>query len=361
MVRIFLSWSGPRSRAIAEALNDWLPRVNHHFQPWFSPLEIKKGERWSGEIGAMLAKSHTGVLCITQENHSRPWICFEAGALSKQLPQAKVIPLLFGLSPADLDGPLSQFQCATLAEPDMLQVVQSLNAELGENRLDDEILRDSFRLRWPKLRRQLERIATIPLAGTPANLESVVRAMARFAEREPELGNLATFDTGFENHGLYGVVTALAKKRLYVFGRKNRKLFDKTYAKFFRRIADTPGFDLRILFLDPDADADVIKAAHADDEFPSELKRCIGEARKVLSRAHLDPSAVCRFYRFKRPLSMVVVDDAVLYRLLPVTADGKSQPITDTAFSIANATSRHGSEILRFFTSTWTGARPWTP
>ena len=26
-MKIFLSWSGPRSRAIAEALNDWLKRV----------------------------------------------------------------------------------------------------------------------------------------------------------------------------------------------------------------------------------------------------------------------------------------------------------------------------------------------
>src|SRR4051812_13232017 len=35
-MQLFLSWSGPRSKAVADALASWLPQAIHAVQPWMS-------------------------------------------------------------------------------------------------------------------------------------------------------------------------------------------------------------------------------------------------------------------------------------------------------------------------------------
>jgi hypothetical protein len=42
---VFLTWSGPRSRQVAEALKKWLPGVVQQCQPWMSK-DIAAGKRW---------------------------------------------------------------------------------------------------------------------------------------------------------------------------------------------------------------------------------------------------------------------------------------------------------------------------
>jgi len=51
---IFISWSGPRSGAVAEALKKWLPMIVNAFKPWLSSADIDKGARWSTDVAAKL-------------------------------------------------------------------------------------------------------------------------------------------------------------------------------------------------------------------------------------------------------------------------------------------------------------------
>lgn len=81
-MKIFFSWSGARSRAVAEALNDWLPRVIQAVKPFYSP-EIEKGAKWSNEIDDALEGTRFGIVCLTPDNLSSTWIHYETGALSK--------------------------------------------------------------------------------------------------------------------------------------------------------------------------------------------------------------------------------------------------------------------------------------
>src|SRR5580704_6319798 len=111
-MKVFISWSGDASRAIADSLRKWLPGVLQAVRPYFSPDDITKGARWEGEISKELAASRIGLLILTSENIEAPWLLFEAGALAKNLEKSKVCPLLFGVEPTDVKGPLVQFQAA---------------------------------------------------------------------------------------------------------------------------------------------------------------------------------------------------------------------------------------------------------
>jgi hypothetical protein len=44
-MKIFVSWSGPRSAAVAEALKEYLPMINNTFDLWLSSQDIAKGSR----------------------------------------------------------------------------------------------------------------------------------------------------------------------------------------------------------------------------------------------------------------------------------------------------------------------------
>lgn len=73
-MKVFISWSGERSRAVAEALRNWLPHVIQGLQPWFSSNDIDKGVRWATDIAANLQESRVGIICLTPENLESPWI-----------------------------------------------------------------------------------------------------------------------------------------------------------------------------------------------------------------------------------------------------------------------------------------------
>ena len=132
-MKVFLSWSGEPSRHLAEVLRDWLPAVLQAVEPWMSAEDVAKGARWSALLAGELAQAKVGILCLTPDNLAAPWMLFEAGALSKTLEQTLVCPYLLGLRPADLGGPLVQFQAAEANRADTRRLVRTINAELAGN------------------------------------------------------------------------------------------------------------------------------------------------------------------------------------------------------------------------------------
>lgn len=156
-MKVFISWSGSRSRAIADVLRKWLPSVLQAVRPYFSPDDVAKGSRWSSEIAKELEASRIGLMVITPENQEAPWLLFEAGALAKNLERAKVCPLLFGdMEPTDVKGPLVQFQAAKFGEDEMKRVLKMINAELGDAALAPDVLESVFEMWWQKLADDIE-------------------------------------------------------------------------------------------------------------------------------------------------------------------------------------------------------------
>jgi hypothetical protein len=174
-MKIFISWSGDRSKAVAEALRSWIPDVIHAAKPWVSGVDIRAGMRWSREVDEQLRDTQFGILCLTKENQTAPWLVFEAGALAKSVEGAAVCPYLIDLSPSELGtGPLTAFQakCATLE--DTFDMVVAINAFLPDmERRSDAQLRKAFLRWWPDLEtvlRELPPVREVLTERTPADV-----------------------------------------------------------------------------------------------------------------------------------------------------------------------------------------------
>lgn len=150
-MKVFISWSGTRSRIVAEALRDWLPNVINAVEPFVSEEDIDKGAVGTEVIARQLHDSTFGIVCLTRDNQSRPWINYEAGALSKVVGdiEARVATVLVDIdSPAGVTGPLSAFQATRIHDRgQMKQLVRSLAKASGDTR-SKEALDEFVDLVW---------------------------------------------------------------------------------------------------------------------------------------------------------------------------------------------------------------------
>ncbi len=155
---IFISWSGPRSKHVARALNEWLPTVLQSARPWFSKLSIEKGSRPLAEISAALESIEVGISCLTPENLTSPWILYEAGALSKRIGQKSRLCtyLLGGLGPEGVAPPLGMFQHTRADKDETKQMLSSINAAISEDPVPEPALDKLFERMWPDLEKEIK-------------------------------------------------------------------------------------------------------------------------------------------------------------------------------------------------------------
>lgn len=149
-MKIFISWSGKLSEQTALCLRTWLQNVIQVAQPYVSTEDMDKGSRWFAEIDRELGDCEFGIICLTRENMNKPWILFEAGAMSRSITRARVTPLLIDITAADLSGPLAQFQATAISKEDMLRLVKDISAAIpGQS--GEAIIERSFHRWWPDL------------------------------------------------------------------------------------------------------------------------------------------------------------------------------------------------------------------
>lgn len=148
-MNIFISWSGETSMKIAAELKSFIPRILQSAKPYYTPSDIEKGTRWESEINQKLQECLVGLICLTPDNTEKPWIMFEAGALSNRLDKSKVCSILFDLKKSDVTGPLSRFQMTDFNHTDFYKLAQSINSSMGDFKIDDGLLRESFDYFFP--------------------------------------------------------------------------------------------------------------------------------------------------------------------------------------------------------------------
>ncbi|WP_100461486.1 toll/interleukin-1 receptor domain-containing protein [Mycobacteroides abscessus] len=168
---IFISWSGELARQCTIVLREWLPRMFDHVDPWLSDVDIQPGDRSMDEIRSKLNDCGFGIIVVTTENMEKPWLNFEAGALSKSFGDVKnrVVPLLVNIEDMyQLKGPISQFQATMLNEAGMAKLCDSISLTIG---LDLPTTRARFAWAWPDLAKGIARAKEI--AGAQPELPDV--------------------------------------------------------------------------------------------------------------------------------------------------------------------------------------------
>jgi Mor family transcriptional regulator len=162
-MKIFISWSGNKSKLIAEYLKKWIEQIIQSAEPWIS-VDIEKGKKWNQEISQNLEESKVGILCVTRDNINAPWMLFEAGAISKSA-DSFVCTFLIDLTPTDLTGPLSIFQATKFNKEDVHKLLATINQIIHKQNgksLSDENLKSLFDVFYPKLE---EKISSISKTG----------------------------------------------------------------------------------------------------------------------------------------------------------------------------------------------------
>jgi hypothetical protein len=198
-VKVFLSWSGGRSKSTAEALGNWVARVIQAVEPWISS-GIEKGARWQSEIAERLEDAKVGIVCLTSSNLGAPWILFEAGALSKTK-GSYVCTFLLDVSPAGIEPPLGQFQHTVFTRTDVFKLVETINAAVaaaGERSLSEPNLVAVFDTFWPQLEEQLNKsrnqdegeVVTRSERGLLEEVLEILRAQEQRAQKQATLNSL---------------------------------------------------------------------------------------------------------------------------------------------------------------------------
>ncbi len=165
--KVFICWSGERSKQLATALRHWLPDVLPGLEAWMSDHDIAAGARWDKTLTDQLNESSIGILCLTAENLTEPWVLFEAGALSRSLPVSFVIPYRLGLSEADVSGPLALFQSVGADASGTRKLLTALSS-CSEPKMAEDRLDRFFDVWWPSLS---ARINAIPVqTKSPKNI-----------------------------------------------------------------------------------------------------------------------------------------------------------------------------------------------
>lgn len=226
-MKLFISWSGSTSKAVALAFRRWLPSVLQFVQPYVSAEDVDKGSRWATEVAKELEGAGYGVLCVTRDNLTSTWLNFEAGALSKAFDTARVVPILFDLRPSDLTGPLAMFQAATTSREDILKLIQSINSA-APGSLDDSRLTEAVETWWPKLEEGLQEIRT----ATPSTAVSARRDTSEIVEEVLEgVRSLQRDMADFQGF-------ATNRDRRLPETRQGELTRATTHEEFFRRISD---------------------------------------------------------------------------------------------------------------------------
>lgn len=159
-MKVFLSWSGTYSRTHADIFREWIALIFPDIDFFISSQDIDMGERGIEKIEQNLSMYEFGVIFVSRESLNAPWLYYEAGALSRELKDARrrVAPLLIDCSISEIaNTPLSFYQGCVLNREGVERICNSINQILARPRTEN-VLGKSLDAFWPDFAARLERI-----------------------------------------------------------------------------------------------------------------------------------------------------------------------------------------------------------
>lgn len=114
---------------IAEELKNFFEETLQNVEPFYSP-DIQKGTIWLETINTAIGNSSAGILCLTKENHMKPWVLFESGALSRV---GVVCPIVFDMEKQHVKSPLNIFQASDFNAKEFKKLFEDISQSCGTN------------------------------------------------------------------------------------------------------------------------------------------------------------------------------------------------------------------------------------
>lgn len=359
-MKIFISWSKEPSMDYALKTKELLVKIDPNIKAFVSEKDIVAGEDVQNEIINKICECDKLIICFTKENKKSPWLLFEAG-YARGLHKI-VIPFLFDDDPnwhSWIDNPMNVAK-EILINQDTFADKFICGLEINDTRSNRN-----------KLEKYKSEIASIKEKNRVVDImceefvDKLISTNSFTLENPTFYHKTAFFHTGFESYDLYKVITEsfmYTGKYLWIYGRKNMKLFGGNFKNFFKYLdeksynhEDMDGIDFRCLFLNPNSDE--VSRAHSQKEiFSQELRTTLYRARDVIGdNKRLEQCF--RLYSNKREAIIIRLDNCIIYSRPMFDAEGVPQLLTNTPFEVFSTESNKGIECVRDFEEVWNNAQ----
>lgn len=384
-MKIFLSWSKNKSKLLAEATKEFLTNVLGNSVEFFFSPEMYKGTRVDNEIHKNLVSCDKCIVCITAENYKNPWLLYEAGVVfgtnHNKTTDGIVIPLLFDHIPdwsSWIDKPLNQYVPIQLKDYQgdfnsgklsFIQFIQQLHLDSQTKNFES-----NWQIYTQKISDILKKEQLIP-----SECQDLVNMILEkdnnvFTITSPEItNNHVIFHKGFATNELTKIllnnVINYQGKRLWVYGRRNKRLLSSDNEYFFDFLSKEGldnGVDFRCLFPYPETEAvNKVTTPKKERSFKTDLQTYIENAVYLQYKFNLPIDKLFRLYKERRTKSIIVSDSALLHRDIICDSDGYPLPYTNSEFEILSINEAHGlnnkgNKLYKEFQDIWDKAEPLT-
>lgn len=375
---VFISWSQEKSHMIAKIIKESLCDLfDNKIEFWVSSEDIEGGSFPVSTILDALSNSSMALLCLDKSNYQTPWIYYEAGIVfgknwniakdtdAKNTTEFKnlpiVVPMVFDKTEKTLfeKTPLKNMQIVSFEKSAFKKFVTDVNKAYFKTQKTYALPQEALMTRFDQIWKGLSDKISVVIKGedkggrnmlTEKNIVEKIKKYNSFPVPTP--GNVIRFASGFETDDFYKFLLENVSRRLYIFGRKNRKLSNSRFDVMYKKMVKKK-IDIKILFLDPNCDNAQNNSAQDNANFVEELKASIKRFRNRYDKLGLDISDHCRFYSEKRMYEIIVADNVVLYKELAYTSDGKPLHFTGQSFYVTSVESQLGTEQFATFSNVW--------
>jgi len=328
-MKVFISWSGERSKKTAEALCSWIEELIPSAKPWMSS-DIEKGTRWNEIISKELRDAKIGIVCLNKENLSSDWLLFEAGALSKTS-NAHVCTFLLDVYPADIKPPLSQFQHTSFKKEDVFELINTINNKALNRKEGIEPESDFIKKAeqtWPELQKKLSKIKRTSVRTLePAEIVNI-QGITKFYNQRSE----------FDWNSFYKKYDS--PREIIFMGQSLRNAFSEKQVTLFTRWCNN-GASFRILLLSPSnsyslqlrfVSEGMLEApvgSVPQSILKTKIHETVGQIEEKFIKKVIGANSKKPFLRFSTvdlPFSLIMIDNEMIVTLYTTEAEADGSP-----------------------------------
>ena len=349
MKKIFISWSKEKSGEFAKITKHTIEDLVPDADVFMSEEDIHAGEHVQEKIINNIEQCDMLILCFTAENKKSPWLLYEAGYASGL--HKKVIPFLFdkdSMWHSWIDNPMNIAREIDFNKGELTKdFCETFSLVLTDNIKD---IIDNYKKQINTCRENF-RIIDIQCE----NLVEKLISIDKFTITSPIYRDkTAYFLSGFETFELWKVIIQsflYTGKYLWIYGRKNMKLFGGNFKELFEYLdqksvlPDMDGINFKILFLNPKSE-EVLYAHKDQDIFKSELESTILRAKKTIGSNKVLQKC-CRMYSNKRDEIIIRIDNCIVYCKPHFDVNGNPNIMTNSNFELFSVFSENEKRCIQ--------------